>query len=144
MTGEEWFELAAAVAGVSMGLAAILLLAIVAILGTWRLSRSAAEAQQATMRASITIEEVGRAISASAAQTQTVDWRPELERLLLQQRQLQDTMRTLIESGGTQDVASPALAKLEESIERLDTTVGQMAISLTNLIQLLERRQALK
>ena len=67
MTGEETFEFAAAVAGVSVGLAAVLILAILAIIGSWRLFRHASEAQQAAMEASITVAEMVRRIESPDA-----------------------------------------------------------------------------
>ena len=147
MTGEETFEFAAAVAGVSMGLAAVLMLAILAIVGSWRLFRHASDAQQAAVEASITVAEMVRRMespAAPAADSGTlVELRSEIETLILQQRQLQDSARGLLD-GTTGGVTGPAAQELEAmavTVSRLDTTVGQMATSLANLIRLLEQQQ---
>ena len=60
MTGAETFEFAAAIAGVCIGLAAALILAVLAVVGSWRLFQRADEAQQAAIRASVTMEEMAR------------------------------------------------------------------------------------
>jgi len=146
VTGEETFEFVAAIAGVSIGLAAILILAILAIVGTWRLFRHASEAQQAAIKASITVEEMARRIVTpmapagdSGAQAEP---RREIETLILQQRQLQDSARGMLDAAAVAGGQAPhELDGLETTVSQLDTTVGQMATSLANLIRLLEQQQ---
>ena len=146
MTGEETFEFAAAVAGVSIGLAAVLILAILAIIGSWRLFRHASGAQQAAMEASITVAEmvhrIESPIAPAADAAASAELRREIETLILQQRQLQDSARGMLDAAAV--AGGPAPRELEELGavgSRLDTTVGQMAASLANLIRLLEHQQ---
>lgn len=141
MTGEETFEFAAAIAGVSIGLAAALLLTALAVIGTWRLFRHASEASQAAARAAASVEDLARHLSAQPppAQAGTPELHSQLAALTESQQRLEDAARRLVEASA----AGPpgVLDDVESSISRLDTTVGQMAASLTNLIQLLERQQ---
>ena len=146
MTGEETFEFAAAVAGVSMGLAAVLLLAVLAIIGSWRLFSHASEAQQAAMEASIAMAEMVRGIKLPTAPAEgtalSAELKRELETLILQQRQLQDSARGMLDAAEV--AGGPAPRELEAvgaTVSRLDTTVGQMATLLANLIRLLEQQQ---
>ena len=146
MTGEETLEFAAAVAGVSIGLAAVLIFAILAIIGSWRLFRHASEAQQAAMEASFTVAEMVRRIESPTAPVPDAgapaELTRELETLILQQRQLQDSARGMLDAASV--AGGPAPHELEElaaTVSRLDTTVGQMATSLANLIRLLEQQQ---
>ena len=147
MTGGETFEFAAAVAGVSIGLAAVLLLSVLAIIGTWRLFQRAGEASQAATRASLSVEELARRLDGesgpapSGGGEQLAQLAQQLERLLDEQRQLQETGRQLLDTTVGEGSASPALREMESTISRLDGTIGQMAASLANLIQLLERQQ---
>ena len=146
MTGEETFEFAAAVAGVSVGLAAVLILAILAIIGSWRLFRHASEAQQAAMEASITVAEMVRRIESPVAPAAdagaSAELRREIETLILQQRQLQDSARGMLDTAAVAGGPAPQeLEELKATVSRLDITVGQMATSLANLIRILEQQQ---
>ena len=146
MTGEETFEFAAAIAGVSIGLAAALILAVLAMIGTWRLFHHAFESQQAAIKASIAVEEMARRIVApmtpAGDATAEGELRREIETLILQQRQLQDSARSMLEAAAVAGGQTPyELEGLEATVTRLDTTVGQMATSLANLIRLLEQQQ---
>ena len=146
MTGEETFEFAAAVAGVSVGLAAVLILAILAIIGSWRLFRHASEAQQAAMEASITVAEMVRRIESpvvpAADAGASAELRREIETLILQQRQLQDSARGMLDTAAAAGGPAPQeLEELKATVSRLDMTVGQMATSLANLIRILEQQQ---
>ena len=112
MTGEETFEFAAAVAGVSMGLAAVLILAVLAIIGSWKLFRHASDAQQAAIEASVMVAEMVRRLEqpAPVADTGTlVELRSEIETLILQQRQLQDSARGMLDSSTSQELEELAL-----------------------------------
>jgi hypothetical protein len=147
MAGEDAFEIAAAVSAVS-GLAALLILSLVAILGAWRLSRQASDNAVATARAVVAVEDLARRLTASPGPTagggdgQVAEVRQQLAGLAEQQRQLQETARQLFETGGLQaTTAIPEIDDLEAMVSRLDTTVGQMAASLANLIQLLEQQE---
>ena len=150
MTGEETFEFAAAIAGVSIGLAGALILAVLAVIGTWRLFRHASDASQATMRAVQGIEELARRLAASsgtaAAATEAdrfAELRRQAQELMEQQQRMQEMARNLLETTALEGRGAPdGLDDLEAVIGRLDTTVGQMATSLANLIQLLEHQQA--
>lgn len=146
MTGEETFEFAVAIAGVSVGLAAILILAILAIVGSWRLFRHASDAQQAAMEVSITVAEMVRRIESpigpAAEARPSAELMGEMETLILQQRQLQDAARSMLSAASVAGGPAPnELEALEATVMRLDTTVGQMATSLANLIRLLEQQQ---
>ena len=61
--------------------------------------------------------------------------------LIQQQQQLQQMARGLLDTMAAES-SQPAIGldELESTINRLDTTVGEMAASLANLIRLLDRR----
>lgn len=146
MNGGETFEFVAAVAGVSIGLAALLLLAAVAVIGTWRASKHASESSVAAGRASLTVEELARRLAdRTAAPTEDASRFAELHgeaaMLIQQQQQLQQMARGLLDTMAAES-SQPAIGldELESTINRLDTTVGEMAASLANLIRLLDRR----
>ncbi len=146
MNGGETFEFAAAVAGVSIGLAALLFLAAVSVIGTWRVSKHAIESSVAAARASLSVEELARRLAdRSVAPTEDASRFAELhgeaEMLIQQQHQLQQMARGLLETMTTES-SQPAIGldELESSINRLDATVGEMAASLANLIRLLDRQ----
>jgi hypothetical protein len=149
VTGQETFEFAAAVAGVSIGLAAILMLSAFAVVGTWRLFRHASDASQGATRAVVAIEELARALAgqpAAPAQTadedQLADVRRQAETLMNQQSILQEMARNLLDAAADGGGPPPgAIDDLESTVGRLDATVGQMAASMANLVQLLERQQ---
>ena len=148
MTGEEIFQFAAAIAGVAVGLAAITILAIVGVAGVWQLSRRANDASAAATRAALGAEELARHVATQLmAQPrgnggQLADLRQQAETLLEQERELQDMARSLLDTAAIEGGPAPAaLGEVELAINRLDSTVGQMAASLANLIQLLERQQ---
>ncbi len=146
MTGAETFEFTAAVAGVSIGLAAILILAVLAVVGVWRLFRQAGEAQQAAMRASIIVEELARRLEAPSAPAgdsgQLAELQLRVESMIQEQRQLQEMARGLLDTVALESGdASLEVVELEATVSRLDTTVGEMATSLANLIRLLEQQR---
>lgn len=146
MTGAETFEFAAAIAGVSIGLAAVLILAVLAIIGVWRLFGQAGEAQQAAIRASIMVEEMARRLEAPSAPAgeggQLAELQLRVESMIQEQQQLQEMARGLLDTVALESGdASLEVVELEANVSRLDTTVGQMATSLANLIRLLERQQ---
>jgi hypothetical protein len=144
LTGEQAFEVAAAVAAVS-GLAALLALCLVAILGVWRLFARADDVSLASTRALVSIEDLTRRIAAVENMPleggdQFAQLRQQAEVLLDQQRRLQELAGSLLETGDAEGGAPALLLEdLEHAVHRLDTTVGQMAASLANVIQLLER-----
>lgn len=146
MTGQEAFEFAAAIAGVVIGLLAILILSIMAVIGTWRLFRLAGDASLASARVALSTEELARRLAGEPAQTaatagedQFAQLRQQSEALLEQQRQLQEMARNLLDTEVLESDQAPAVDELVSAVSRLDTTVGQMAASLANLIQLVER-----
>ncbi len=148
MTGEETFEFAAAIAGVVVGLAAITILAIIGIVGVWQLFRRANEASAAATRAALGAEDLARHVATQLmAQPRgnggnLADLRQQAETLLEQERELQVMARNLLDTAAIEGGPAPAaLSEVELSISRLDSTVGQMAASVANLIQLLERQQ---
>jgi hypothetical protein len=148
VTGQETFEVAAAVAGVSIGLAAILLLALLAVIGTWRLFQRATEASLASTRAALSMEDMARRLASRpeppvrADDSAIVELRQQAEVLIEGQRRLQETARSLLETAAAGAGPGPvAINDLESAVGRLDATVGQMAASLANLIQLLEGQQ---
>ncbi len=146
MNGGETFEFVAAVAGVSIGLAALLLLAAVAVIGTWRASKHASESSVAAGRASLTVEELARRLAVNTvAPTEDAgrfaELHGEAEMLIQQQHQLQQMARGLLDTMATES-SQPAIGldELESTINRLDATVSEMAASLANLIRLLDRQ----
>ena len=146
MTGQEAFEFAAAIAGVVIGLLAILILSIMAVIGTWRLFRLAGDASLASARVALSTEELARRLAGQPAQTaatagedQFAQLRQQSEALLEQQRQLQEMARNLLDTEVLESGQAPAVDELVSAVSRLDATVGQMAASLANLIQLVER-----
>lgn len=149
MTGQETFEFAAAIAGVSIGLLAALTLSLLAVVGTWRLFWHASEASQATTRAVLSVEELARRLASQPGApppategNQFTELRREAESLIDQQRRLQEMARNLLDTAAEEGGPTPiALDDLESVVSRLDITVGQMAASLANLIQLLEQQQ---
>lgn len=150
MTGKEAFEFAAAIAGVVVGLSAITLLAIVGVVGVWQLFRRASEASVAATRAALGAEELARHIATQLmAQPRPgpanggglADLRQQAEALLDQERELQEMARNLLDSAAIEGPEQTALNDVELAVNRLDSTVGQMAASLANLIQHLERQQ---
>ena len=148
MTGQETFEFAAAIAGVSIGLAAVLILAVMSFITTLRLFRQSSDASQASTQAAIRIEELVRRLAeqgGGAAQhtddDQFVQLRQQAEALMEQQRRLQETVGNLLDTEALEGGQASGVDDLEMAISRLDNTVGQMAASLANLIQLLEGHQ---
>lgn len=145
MSGQETFEVAAAVAGVSIALAAVLILALLAVLGTWRLFHHTTEASLATARAAMSVEDMVQRLAnqpvppGPADDGQLVELRQQAETLIDQQRRLQEMARNLLDTASAGGGPGPlALDDLESAVGRLDATVGQMAASLANLVQLLE------
>lgn len=149
MTGQETFEFAAAIAGVSIGLVAVLILALMSFINTWRLFRHSSDASQASTQAALKVEELVRRLAqqqpqpaAPAGDDQFAHLLQQAESLLEQQRQMQETVRNLLDTEALEGGQAPAAVDdLELAIDRLDNTVGQMAASLANLIQLLEGQQ---
>ena len=149
MTGEETFEFAAAIAGVSIGLAAILILALFAIIGIWRLFRLASESSLAATRAAVGMEELARRLAEQherapvpGDESQFTELRRQAQALLEQQNQLQEMARNLFDAAALNgEPGRQSFDGMESSISRLDSTVGEMAASVANLIQALERRQ---
>ncbi len=149
MTGEETFELAAAIAGVCIGLAAILILSLLAVIGTWRLFRHASDASLTSTRAAVAVEEMARSVLgqaapalASAERTQLAELRHQAEALVEQQGHLQEMARNLLDTAALEGPQAPiGVEELESAVTRLEATVGQMAASLANLIQKLEEQQ---
>ena len=146
MTGPETFEFAAAVAGVCIGLGALLIMAILSVIGAWRLFRRADEAHEAAIRASVTVEETARRLETPVPQAgdaaNVAELQQSVETLMQEQRQLQEMARGLLDTVALESGdASLEVVELEATVNRLDTTVGQMATSLANLIRLLEERE---
>ena len=141
MTGEETFEFAAAVAGVSIGLAAVLILAILAIIGSWRLFRHASGAQQAAMEASITVAEmvhrIESPIAPAADAAASAELRREIETLILQHRQLQDSARGMLDAAAVAGGPAPREPEARgAAASRPGTPDGQLAAPLSSLIGL--------
>lgn len=146
----EDFEFAVAVAGASIGLAAVLLFAIVTVLSTWRIFRQVGQSGEAAMRASLAMEELARRLERPE---RTEEARPEMppseefgdlrqqaQELMERQARLQESVRNLIESGmleGGPPVES--LRNLEEAVQRLEGTVSEMTAAVANLMQQVER-----
>ncbi len=148
MTGQETFELAAAIAGVCIGLAAVIVFSLVAIFGAWQVFRRSGEASTAAVKAALGMEELARHLSYQAAgqprpnSGQLAELRQETATLQDQERRLQEMTRELVESGTLEGGPSAvALRDLEGVVGRLEATVSQMAASLANLVQQLDQQQ---
>ncbi len=148
MTGQETFDVAAAVAGVSIGLAAIFVLSLWAVIGTWRLFHRAAEASLAATRAALSVEDMARRLTGQMTAQPCVDegrlleLRSQMETLMAEERRLQETARDLLETASAGMGSTPvALNDLEAAVGRLDATISQMAASVANLIQALEEQR---
>ncbi len=147
-TGNEAFEIAAAVAAI-LGLGVSFILALMAALFVWRLFRQASDASMSATRALLAIEDLGRRLGnqwaapgASAENGRFAELRRQAEALVQQQNQLQQMVRDMLEAEPAEGgVATGGIQEMELAIGRLDTTVGQMAAALANLVQLLERQQ---
>jgi len=148
----EDFEFAVAVAGTSIGLIALLLLAIVSLTSTWGLFRQAGRSSEAATRAHLAMEELARRLARPEgpppaprpeipAGEELTELRRQAEDLMERQSRLQETMRNLIESG-VLEAGAPAesLQNLEEAVRQLEGTVSQMAAAMANLMQQVERR----
>lgn len=146
----EDFEFAVAVAGASIGLAAVLLFAIVTVLSTWRIFRQVGQSGEAAMRASLAMEELARRLGRPQAAEEARpeippseefgDLRQQAQELMERQARLQESVRNLIESGmleGGPPVES--LRNLEEAVQRLEGTVSEMTAAVANLMQQVER-----
>lgn len=141
MTDEETLVFAAAIAAASIGLVATLLLSALAVIGSWRLFRTANQASDLVLR--LASNAIGG--DGAADPSQFLDIRRQLQTLIEQQRGLQESTGNLLDTVAVDDgVAGPPLSDLESAVIRLDGTIGQMAASLANLIQLLERQQGYK
>lgn len=123
----------------------MLVLAVLAVVGVWRLFRHASEAARA---AALTAQEVqdlarrvgpGGGLGMAAPPADVYELRAELTRLADEQRRLQELARSLLDAA-SQAGPPTALGEVESAVTRLDATVGQMATSLANLIQLLQRQ----
>jgi hypothetical protein len=107
----------------------------------------ASESQLSSTRAMLAIEDLGRRMTNQAyAQSNDrveargiAELRRQAESLMQQQARLQETARELLEPDSEAMAAGAALEDLHGAITRLDSTVGDMAASLANLIHLLER-----
>ena len=150
MTGSEAFEFAAAIAGVVAGLSAITILGIMGVVGAWQLFHRASEASAAATRAALGAEELARHVSTQLMAQPRLsvtnggglsDLREQAEALLDQQRELHELARNLLDAAPGESPEQSALTDIELAINRLDSTVGQMAASLANLMQHLGREQ---
>ena len=151
MDGQSTFEFAAAIVAISIGLAASFMLSLMAIIGSWRLFHHASAASMAATKAAQSIEELARRLVSqplaplaeqSAEPGEFADLRRQAEAMIEQQTRLQEMARNLFDTAALD--GSPAHDDhdaLASAVGRLDTTVGEMAVSLANLIQLLERQQ---
>jgi hypothetical protein len=144
--GEEAFEIAAAVAAIG-GLAVLLLVGLMGAIFVWRLFRQASQHELASTRAVLAIEDLSRrlanqAYAQSSERTEAggiADLRRQAESLLQQQQKLQETARELMEPDADALAAGASISELESAVARLDSTVGDMAASLANLIHIMER-----
>lgn len=158
---ESNLEFALAVAGASIGLAALLVFALVTIISTWRMVASATSANREAQTALLLIQEglrkppaaeaaaaapsLEEAVGPSAAELEAVvsgfsELRHQADDLIERQVRLQEAVRNLVESralGGAE--SSDMLRDLETTIKRLETTMGQMAAAVANLNQRVDR-----
>ena len=134
MTGDETLVFAAAVAGVAIGLTAALLLSLAVVVGMWRFLGHASAASE------LVLTLAGKAGEGAAADgREFAELREQLRTLVEQQRGLQEMARDIIDTAAVED-NSAGLAEIVSTMGRLDGAVSQMAASLANLIQLLERQ----
>lgn len=162
---ESNLEFALAVAGASIGLAALLVFALVTIVNTWRTFSAASGAGREAQAALLTVQELARRLAErppgapaatlagageegahlSAAELEAVvsgfsDLRTQADDLIERQVRLQEAVRNLVESralGGAE--SSDVLRELEATVKRLETTMGQMAAAVANLTQRVDR-----
>lgn len=163
---ESNLEFALAVAGASIGLAALLVFALVTIINTWRTFSSASRASREAQNALLTVQELARHLTAqrapppataeaaeaagegarlSATELEAVvsgfsELRHQADDLIERQVRLQEAVRNLVESralGGAE--SSDVLRELEATVKRLETTMGQMAAAVANLTQRVDR-----
>ncbi|MEX2245616.1 MAG: hypothetical protein WEC75_02925 [Dehalococcoidia bacterium] len=141
------WEFAAVVAAVTMGLGGLLLFTMISTIGAWRVFRLASQASQEAAKASLAVQDAARHLSVperAPAQSldlrQTVDQlsalRQEADALMEQQARLQDAVRNLVEARvlGNQE-ADRHLKDLDGAIQRLEATLGQVAVAVSNLGQ---------
>ena len=134
MTGDETLVFAAAIAGVVIGLTAALLLSMVAVVGMWRFLSHASAASE------LVLTLAGKAGDGAAADgREFAELREQVRTLVEQQRGLQEMARDIIDSAAVGNNAA-GLAEIVSTMGRLDGAVSQMAASLANLIELLERQ----
>jgi len=146
------FQFAVAIAGACIGLSALLLLALVTVMSTWRLFRHAEQASQAASRSSLAVEEMIRRFGpgpgpsrpgGGAPGEEFGELRREASELMERQARLQETVRNLIESGMLEGGPSAeSLQNLEQTVQRLETTMGQMVAAVANLMQEAEREES--
>ncbi len=158
-------EFALAVAGASIGLAALFVFALVTIINTWRTFASASGTNREAQAALLTIQELSRRLAErptapvapppseaaeegarlSATELEAVvsgfsELRHQADDLIERQVRLQEAVRNLVESralGGAE--SSDVLRELEATVKRLETTMGQMAAAVANLTQRVDR-----
>jgi hypothetical protein len=145
---EDTFREVATIAWVAFGLGATLLLSLLAVIGSWRLFRHASDSMTASTRATLAMEDLSRqlAIQASEPPPQPVqagfgDLRQQAEDLIGRQARLQELTRSLLETTAMAGGRGPEMEELEQSLGRLEATVGQMAAALANLVQQLEQQE---
>ncbi len=161
---ENNLEFALAVAGSSIGLAALLIFSLVTIANTWRTFSSAAGASREAQTSLLMLQDLVRNLpqpSQRAAETggpavpeapglsqselETVvtgfaELRHQADDLIERQVRLQEAVRNLVESRALVGAeSSDMLRDLETTIKRLETTMGQMAAAVANLTQRVDR-----
>ena len=134
MTGDETLVFAAAIAGVAIGLAAALLLSVVAVVAISRFLSHASAASELVLTLA---RKAGEGAAADGGEF--AELREQVRTLLEQQRRLQEMARDMIDTAAGED-NSAGMEKIVSTMDRLDGAVSQMAASLANLIQLLERQ----
>jgi hypothetical protein len=145
---EDTFREVATIAWVAFGLGATLLLSLLAVIGSWRLFRHASDASIASTRATLAMEELARQLALRAStppapplQAGFSDLRQQAEELIGRQARLQELTRSLLETTAMAGGREPEMEELEQSLGRLEATVGQMAAALANLVQELEQHE---
>jgi hypothetical protein len=139
------WEFAAVVAAVSIGLSGLLLFTLVTIISSWRTLAGAARAAKDASEASVLVQDLARQLAAREAATMTAaglaeetrrlaEARKEAEALVVQQGQLQEAVRHLVEAGVLrQENGGTDLSELKASIDRLDDHLGQLAAAIAQM-----------
>jgi hypothetical protein len=140
------WELAAAIAGVCIGLGGLVVLAAVSVFGTWRVFRHASEAAEAAANASVAVHDLAQQLALRPAQyanefslaaSSMSGVAAHASDLLDKQSRLQDAVRDLVAAGAL-GRDSEEHGTLQASLRRIEAQLEKVAARLDEAA----RRQA--